>query len=156
MKKVTLFIAAFLFISISNAQDYSIEEVEVVQNLFGAEKKAIIDANVDLTGVNAESFWNLYNEYESFRKELGKEKIELLHKYTSKEGSVTNEQADALMDAAIPLRQREDKLILDFTKKIRKATSSVVAVQFYQIEHYISDGIRFTILHNIEFIQDIK
>jgi len=156
MKKTILFIATILFINVTFAQDYSIEEIEVIQNLFGAEKKAIFEENVDLTGVDKDAFWSLYQEYETSRKEIGKEKLELLHKYTSKEGKITNTQADNLLKVAVPLREREDKLILSYTKKLRKATNSLVAVQFYQIEHYISDGIRFSILHNIEFIQDKK
>jgi len=156
MKKTILFIAAILFINVSFSQDYSIEEVEIVQNLFGAEKKSIIENNIDLSGVDSEAFWSIYQEYETSRKELGKEKIELLHKYTSKKGAVTNAQADDLLKAAVPLREREDKLILNYTKKLRKATNSLVAGQFYQIEHYISDGIRFSVLHNIDFIQNIK
>jgi len=156
MKKSFLFIILILSVNALFAQDYSIEEIEVVQNIFGAEKKAIIDENIDLSGVDSEAFWSLYQEYETARKEIGKEKLDLLHKYTTKEGAVTNTQADELMNIAIPLREREDKLILNYTKKIKKATSSLVAVQFYQIEHYISDGIRFSILHNIDFIQDKK
>jgi len=156
MKKTILFIAAILFMNVSFSQDYSIEEVEIVQNLFGAEKKAIIENNIDLSGVDSEAFWSIYQEYETSRKELGKEKIELLHKYTSKKGAITNAQADNLMKVAVPLREREDKLILNYTKKIRKATSSLVSVQFYQIEHYLSDAIRFSVLNNIDFIQDKK
>ncbi len=156
MKKSFLFIILILSVNALFAQDYSIEEIEVIQSIFGAEKKAIIEGNVDLTGVDSEAFWSLYQEYETARKEIGKEKLDLLHKYTTKEGAVTNAQADELMNIAIPLREREDKLILNYTKKIKKATSSLVAVQFYQIEHYISDGIRFSILHNIDFIQDKK
>jgi len=156
MKKSFLFIILILSVNALFAQDYSIEEIEVVQNIFGAEKKSIIDENIDLSGVDSEAFWSLYQEYETARKEIGKEKLDLLHKYTTKEGAVTNTQADELMNIAIPLREREDKLILNYTKKIKKATSSLVAVQFYQIEHYISDGIRFSILHNIDFIQDKK
>jgi len=156
MKKTILFIAAILFINVSFSQDYSIEEIEVVQNLFGAEKKAIIEENVDLTGVDKEVFWKLYQEYETARKQIGKEKLELLNKYTTKKGKVTNTQAENLLKVAIPLREREDKLILNYTKKLKKATNALVAAQFYQIEHYISDGIRFSILHNIDFIQDKK
>ncbi len=156
MKKIILIITAILFINVSFAQDYSIEEIEVMQNLFGAEKKAIFEGNVDLSGVDKEAFWTIYQEYEIARKEIGKEKLELLHKYTTKEGKITNTQADNLLKVAVPLREREDKLILSYTKKLRKATNSLVAVQFYQIEHYISDGIRYSILHNIDFIQDKK
>jgi len=155
MKKLVLFITVILFVNVSFAQDYSIEEIEVIQNLFGAEKKSIIEENVDLTGVDADAFWKLYQEYETTRKEIGKDKIELLHKYETK-SKLTNEQVESLMQTAIPLRKDEDSLIEKYYKKIKKATNPIVATQFYQIEHYISDGIRFAILNNMDFVQDKK
>ena len=138
MKKITLLITALLVFSISHAQDVTTEEIQMVQELFGSEKKAIIEENVDLTGVNADSFWKLYTEYEKQRQEIGQAKLELLQKYTMKKGALTNQQATDLMAEAVPLRTAEDKLILNYTKRIGKATSPLVSVQFYQIEHYIS------------------
>ena len=156
MKKITLLITALLVFNISYAQDDTTEEIQMMQELFGSEKKAIIEENVDLTGVNADSFWKLYSEYEKQRQEIGQAKLELLQKYTTKQGALTNQQATDLLTEAVPLRTSEDKLILNYTKRIGKATSPLVSVQFYQIEHYISDGIRFSILNNIDFIQDKK
>jgi len=104
--------------------------------------------------VDGDTFWKLYAEYEKERQEIGQAKLELLQKYTTKKGALTNQQASDLLTEAVPLRNGEDKLILTFTKRIGKATSPLVSVQFYQIEHYISDGIRFSILNNIDFIQD--
>jgi len=156
MKKITLLITALLVFNISYAQDDTTEEIQMMQELFGSEKKAIIEENVDLTGVNADSFWKLYSEYEKQRQEIGQAKLELLQKYTTKQGALTNQQATDLLTEAVPLRTAEDKLILNYTKRIGKATSPLVSVQFYQIEHYISDGIRFSILNNIDFIQDKK
>lgn len=156
MKKITLLIAALLVFTFSYAQDDTTEEIQMMQELFGSEKKAIIEENVDLTGVDADSFWKLYGEYEKQRQEIGQTKLELLQKYTMKQGALTNQQATDLMSEAVPLRTAEDKLILNYTKRIGKATSALVSVQFYQIEHYISDGIRFSILNNIDFIQDKK
>lgn len=156
MKKFTFLMAAFLVFNVSFAQDTTAEEIELVQELFGSEKRAIIEDNVDLTGVDGVAFWKLYDEYESQRQDLGKAKLELLQKYTTKQGSLTDAQAKDLLMEAVPLRTSEDKLILNYTKRIEKATSALVSVQFYQIEHYISDGIRFAILNNIDFIQDKK
>ena len=156
MKKITLLIAALLVFNITYAQDDATEEIQMMQELFGSEKKAIIEENVDLTGVDADSFWKLYSEYEKQRQEIGQSKLELLQKYTTKQGALTNQQATDLLTEAVPLRTAEDKLILNYTKRIGKATSPLVSVQFYQIEHYISDGIRFSILNNIDFIQDKK
>jgi len=153
--KIIFFIAAILFMNVSLAQDYSIEEVEIFQNVFGAEKKAIIEGNIDLTGVDANAFWGLYQEYETFRKEIGKKKLELLQQYSTK-SNISNEQIEGMMKIAIPLRKSEDSLIEKYYKKLKKSTSPIVAAQFYQIEHYISDGMRFSILNNIDFIQDKK
>jgi len=154
MKKITLLFAAILFFNFSFAQDYTIEEIEVTQNLFGAEKKAIIEGNIDLTGVDSAAFWKLYNEYEAVRKDIGKDKLELLHQYSTKTGALSNDQIEALMKKAVPLRADEDALIHKYYKKIKKVTSPTVAAQFYQIEHYISDGIRFKILDMMDFVQD--
>jgi hypothetical protein len=154
MKKITLFIASLFFLTASFAQEVSSEEIAMVQELFGAEKRVIIEENIDLTGVNSDAFWKLYDEYERERQDLGKAKLELLQKYTTKKGALTNAQAKDLMAEAVPLRTAEDKLILNFTKRIEKATNALVSTQFYQIEHYISDGIRFSILNEIDFIQD--
>ena len=126
----------------------------MMQEIFGAEKKSIIEQNVDLSGVDGNAFWKLYDEYETQRRELGKARIELLQKYTNKKGSLTNQQAKDLMAEAVPIRSAGDKLILNYTKRIEKATNALVSVQFYQIENYISDGIRFSILNSIDFIQD--
>ena len=154
MKKITILITAFLAFNVSFAQDDMSEEIAMMQEIFGAEKKAIIEQNVDLSGQDGNAFWKLYDEYEAQRQEIGQAKLELLQKYTNKKGALTNQQAKDLMAEAVPLRTAEDKLILNFTKRIEKATNALISVQFYQIEHYISDGIRFSILNNIDFIQD--
>jgi len=154
MKKITLFIAAILFLNVSYAQDALTEEIEIVQNLFGAEKRTIIDENINLDGVDSAAFWKIYDEYEISRKEIGKQKLELLHRYTTQKGAVSNMQAEELLKKSISLRSAEDNNIYKAVKKLKKATSPLVASQFYQIEHYISDGIRFSILDNIDFIQD--
>ncbi len=154
MKKITLLLVSLFITGASYAQDVSTEEIAMIQDLFGQEKKEIIAANIDLTGVDSDAFWKHYDQYEKQRQEIGKSKLELLQKYTTNPGNMTNFQASELLGEAISLRTAEDKLILNFTKKIGKATSDLVSVQFYQIEHYISDGIRFSILNNIDFVQD--
>ena len=75
MKKITLFIVAFLCLNISFAQDALTEEIEIVQNLFGAEKRTIIEENINLDGVDSAAFWKIYDAYEIERKEIGKQKL---------------------------------------------------------------------------------
>jgi len=79
MKKIVLFIVAILFFQVTFAQNNQIKsEMELMQDAFGFEKKDVMSEFVDLTGVNANNFWKLYNEYEIARKKMGKEKMDLL------------------------------------------------------------------------------
>ena len=56
------------------------EEEKKVEKPISDEKRAIIENNIDLTGVDGAAFWKLYDEYEKSRQEIGKEKLELLQK----------------------------------------------------------------------------
>ncbi len=154
MKNILFFILSLFLAGNVAAQDYSAEELELMQEVFGDEKRTIIEENVNLEGANADKFWKLYDQYEAQRQDIGRAKLELLKSYTTKQGNMTPLQAQELLAEAVNLRNSEDKLILNFTKRIEKISNPFVAVQFYQIEHYISDGIRFSILNNIDFIQD--
>jgi len=152
---VSLFIVALFSTQMSSvmAQDDQIKtEFEIIQDAFGLQKKDIIATFISLEGVDGDAFWKVYNEYEAKRKELGKVRLELLYNYTMEVGMVTNEEADALMKKVIPMRRSYDKLIIDYYAKMKKATNPIVAAQFYQIENYISTGIRFTILDSMDFI----
>ena len=154
MKNI-LFLVLTLFLAGNvAAQDYSAEEIELMQEVFGDEKRTIIEENVNLEGANADKFWKLYDQYEADRQDIGREKMKLLKSYTTKQGNMTPLQAQEMLAEAANLRSAEDKLIMNFTKRIEKISNPFVAVQFYQIEHYISDGIRFSLLNSIDFIQD--
>ena len=154
MKKTLFFILSVFLIGNLSAQDHSVEELEMMQEVFGDEKRTIIEENVNLEGADADKFWKLYDQYEDQRKDIGMEKMKLLKSYSNKQGNMTPLQAQEMLAQAANLRASEDKLIMNFTKRIEKISNPFVAVQFYQIEHYISDGLRFSILNSVDFIQD--
>jgi Spy/CpxP family protein refolding chaperone len=156
MKKSTIIagIFCFLFANVITAQSTVKEEIDIIQGAFGAEKKEIMAKNLDLTGVDATSFWKIYDEYEVERKAIGKDRLNLLNTYTTATGKFTNDQADEMLKKSMSLRSSEDKLIGKYTNKIKKATNATVASQFYMIESYIETGIRFAIYDNIDFIQN--
>jgi hypothetical protein len=154
MKNILFFIMTLFLAGNVSAQEYTTEEIELMQEVFGDEKRTIIEENVNLEGVDTDKFWKLYDQYEADRQEIGMAKMKLLKQYTTKQGNMTALQAQEMLNEAANLRSSEDKLIMNFTKRIEKISNPFVAVQFYQIEHYISDGIRFSLLNSVDFIQD--
>jgi hypothetical protein len=148
MKKINLIIFTILFSTFGFAQDFQ-NELELMQSLYGLEKKEIIEEFIELNENQKNDFWILYNEYEIKRKELGKKKFNILLKYVDDYGEIKPQDAEMLMKEAIPLRKKSDQLVDNYYKKIKNKTDPVVALQFYQIENYLSDLIRLELLEEI-------
>jgi hypothetical protein len=154
MKKVTLLLAFVFAVVLVQAQSNK-EEIELVQSVFGMEKKAIINEFVKVDAAQKDAFWQLYDEYETKRKEVGKERIALLNEYAENYEKMTNETAAAWTKKVIAMGGKNDKLIVTYHKKISKAIKPVVALQFFQVEEYILSGIRVSILEELP-LPDVK
>jgi hypothetical protein len=152
MKKYLFIISALFFTSFAFAQSYS-EEVDLMQAAFGMAKKDVVSAFVQPSSSQSDAFWKLYDEYETQRKALGKERIALIEQYAKQYENMTSEQADAWMSKVIALQKKTDKLISTYYKKVKGATDGLVATQFYQVENYILTGIRMELLEEIPFVQ---
>ena len=146
-KLLSLVFMAFFSLSIFAQSNQ--DEIELMQSLYGMEKRDIVAEFIELSEVQEQEFWTLYDAYENERKELGKKKFQLLQSYVDDYGQVKPEDADNFMKQAIPLRIKSDKLTDNYYKKIKTRTDPIVAMQFYQIENYLADAIRMELLEDI-------
>ncbi len=150
MKKITFILALVLSVCALKAQT-SNEEIDYIQAMFGMEKRAAIKDFIALEDVEKDAFWKHYDAYEVTRKEYGKERIVLLDKFAEQFETMSDEESTAWMKSVLSLRDRNEKLIASYYKKLAKDCSPVTAMKFYQIESYILSGIRFQILENVPF-----
>ena len=151
MKKSSiLFLMLALAFSNLNAQSAK-EEVDFMQSLFGMEKKALVAEFVKPDASQKDAFWQLYDEYETARKELGKKRIELLLKYEENFYNLNNEIAGELLKESLALAKKNDKLVATYVKKVEKATDPIVAMQFHQIEMYVMSEIRLALSDGLPF-----
>lgn len=141
-----VFLLLFSFYGIAQSNQ---DEVQLMQSLYGMEKRDIVGEFIELNESQEKDFWAIYDEYEVKRQELGKERYKLLLGYVNDYGEVKPEDADNFMKQAIPLRIKADKLVDNYYKKIKTRTDPIVAMQFYQIENYLSEAIRMELLEEI-------
>ncbi len=153
MKKYVFMIAVLLMASFAYAQSNT-EEIDLLQAAFGMEKKMIVAAFVHPSDSQEDAFWMLYDEYEAQRKDLGKQRIQLLDQYAEQYLTMTGDQADAWTSQVIGLQKKTDKLITTYYKKVKAISDGIVATQFYQVENYILTGIRMELLDEIPFVQE--
>ena len=135
---------AIFFASNVSAQTNQ-DEVQLMQSLYGMEKRDIVAEFVELSDAQQKEFWLLYDEYELKRQEIGKERFNLLTRYVSEYGEVKPENADNFMKQVIPLRIKSD----NYYKKFKSKTDPFVAMKFYQIENYLADAIKMELLEEI-------
>jgi len=128
------------------------EEVDLVQSVFGMEKKAMAAEFIKLEGAPKDAFWVAYDEYETKRKELGKKRIGLLEKYVNGYSTLDDASMEEITKEIISLQGDTDKLIVTYYNKIKKGSGVKAAAQFYQFENYILSKIRAEILENIPLI----
>jgi hypothetical protein len=152
MKKCILVVAAVFLATFAKAQSNA-EEIDLIQAAFGMEKKAVVADFVKPSESQKGAFWKLYDEYETQRKILGKQRIDLLNQYAIQYSTMTSEQADEWTNKVMDLQKETDDLIKVYYKKIKAISDGIVATQFYQIENYILAGIRAKILNEIPFVE---
>jgi hypothetical protein len=154
MKKL-LVIAAFLVSAAGFAQSNK-EDVDLIQSIYGKEKKAIVAEFIKLEGAQSDAFWKLYDEYETQRKELGKQRISLLERYANSYMTLDDATTDQLMKDMMGLSVKTDKLINTYYGKIKKSSGVKAAAQFAQLESYLLSVIRANIFENIPFIGELN
>jgi len=151
MKKYILLIAVLLVSSFAWAQSNK-EEIDLMQAAFGMDKKAVVAEFVKVSDTQKDAFWKLYDAYETQRKALGRERIDLLKQYADHYFDFTGPQADEWTKKVIALQKKTDELIVVYYGKVKLISDGIVATQFYQIEYYILGTIRMKILQNVPFL----
>jgi hypothetical protein len=130
-------------------------EVELLQSIYGMEKKAIVEGFIKLDPARSEAFWGIYDTYEADRKALGKKRVELLSDYATNYGNMSDEKMDELVQMSLKQQKDHTKLIGSTYKKIKSSVGAKEAGQFYQLETYLLSAIRVEIYESIPFIGEL-
>jgi hypothetical protein len=155
MKKVSFTSVALLIMGLALSAQSNTEEIELFQSIFGMEKKAIVSEFLQFDDSAYETFWGIYDAYETDRKELGKNRINLLKNYAENYDQLTDQKIDELMADMIKQKSNLDKLVNKYYKKIKKSVGSKPAAQFLQIENYFLSAVRLSIFESIPFIGEL-
>lgn len=153
MKKLAL-LAVFSLPILVFAQSNK-EDIDLIQSIYGKEKKAIVAEFIQVEGAQKDAFWKLYDEYETKRKELGQKRVALLEKYAANYMTLDDATTASIIKDMISLGAQTDKLIASYYKKMQKPVGEKPAAQFYQLEVYLLSVIRANIFENIPLIGEL-
>ena len=124
-------------------------EAEATANLLGVQKKEVVMKLVSVAGKDSVALWKLYDEYLQKNKMLTKERIQLYEQTAISYNKMTPGAADSLARRYFTIRDNQEKSLQEYYQKIKSATNSVAAFQFYQAETYLLTQVRAKIMQQI-------
>ncbi len=154
MKTFKLLLAVLFISGLSYGQSNK-EDIEMIQSMFGKEKKDLVNAYMTVPSDKMDAFWALYDEYETERKNYGKQRIALIEEYANSYSTLTDDKASQLMNKKMEIYSTYGKLEKKYFGKFAKIIGGRESAKLFQLEDYIENAIRISIQEEIPFIDQL-
>jgi len=131
-------------------------DLDVVQALFGRNKRLTIAEYMQLEEKEKNSFWPIYDEYEEKRKAVEKEVFVLLNEYAQKYKTLNGDQAHKLIVNYMKSMDGYNALRKVYFKKMEKGIGSLKAAKFIQLETYIQTSSQANLQSQVPVIGEVE
>ena len=154
--KIFLVIVACAGIAFAGYSQTSDAEADAIVNLLGVQKKEAIAKLVAVSGKDSVEFWKLYEAYQKENKQIALSRLTLYEKTAQAYSNMTAAVADSLASKYFSNRIEQETSLQNYYKKIKAATNSVIAFEFYQAEVYMLTQLRASIMQQIPTYGQLK
>jgi hypothetical protein len=156
MKKIIIGLFTILFATIAGYSQSDNEDIDIVQAVFGRNKRLIIDENMQLDEKEKKSFWLIYDQYEKKRKKIEKDGFLLLKEYADKYQTLDDAQADKLIVNFMKSTEAYNTLHKVYFKKMKKNIGSLKAAKFIQLETFIQTTLQANLQSQVPVIGELE
>lgn len=140
---------------ISMAQEFK-DELEVIQSVWGKNKKALTQDFLQLTPEQAAAFGPIYDGYLESRKKITQVRGEAMESFAAKNAQLDDATAKDMVTKLMKNNSNLASLQSKTFKKLSKALSPAKAAQWWQLESYIDAEIRAAILGELPLLEPVK
>ena len=103
-----------------------------------SQKKQIIAANLPLTEAEALKFWPIYDQYTSEVAKINDSKLSLIKEYADKIGTLTDAQAQSIMERWTAADDAALQLRIKYVPIIQKVLPGKKTALFFQLDRRIA------------------
>jgi hypothetical protein len=118
----------------AGVQDPTDEDMKLLRKDLRSEKKQIVAANMDLTDVEAEKFWPVYDQYTANVAKINDTKAALIKEYLQTFDTMNGEQAESYIRKRAAVEESLMQLRLKYIPVFRKVLSGQQTALFFQID----------------------
>lgn len=155
MKKLFIGLVLVFFgtsIFAQTANDY----LEVSRGVIKTEKKAAIAEAMQLTDIESQAFWPLYNEYNEKMYVINTDLFNAIKDYSKHYETMTDEKALELWGNATKVETELLKLKKTYFKKFLKILPPTKTVRYFQAENKIKALIDAELALEIPLFEEMK
>jgi len=129
------------------------KDVQLLRQDVRSQKKQIVAANMQLTDAEAEKFWPVYDQYTAEVTKLGDTRVALIKQYAQNYDTLTDAQANDLMQKWGGLEESVAQLRLKYIPNFEKVVSAKKTALFFQLDRRLSLIIDLQLASSIPLVQ---
>jgi hypothetical protein len=122
----------------ASAQSSLNDDTQVLISQIQTDKRAVVLKNLALTDDQVRAFTPIYDEYQKERKGQYERGVDLLNKYASNYGSMTNDAAKEILKDWFKLEADKQSLLKSYAKKFGRVLPETKVLRFVQIENKLN------------------
>jgi hypothetical protein len=127
--------------------------ISAVRAQVGANRQALVAANLGLTESESEAFWPVYREFHNERDQLMDRRVKILTDFRDNFETLTDEQAKNILDEHFDLQGDLLKLNKKFVKKFDKILPQKTTLRYFQIENKLDTIIDYDLAKVVPLAQ---
>jgi hypothetical protein len=137
-----------------DSQTVSDQDVKLLRQDLRSQKKQLIAANLTLTDAESTKFWPVYDQFSAEMTTLGDQKLALIKEYAKGFGSLTDAQAQNLLNRSLALDEAATQLRIKYVPIVNKVLPGTKTATFFQMERRISALIDLQVASQIPLVQE--
>jgi hypothetical protein len=137
-----------------DSQTVTDQDVKLLRQDIQSRKKQLIAANLTLTDSEATKFWPVYDQFGAEMNTLGDQKLALIKEYAQGFGSLTDAQAQSLLNRSLALDAAVAQLRIKYVPIVNKVLPGTKTATFFQMERRITNMIDLQVASQIPLVQE--
>jgi hypothetical protein len=137
------FLAAIIILTAGSLCSlYAQDDIQKIQEAWGMDKKELMRIGMELSGADSVKFWPVYDQYETERRKIGRDRIMILNDYGDNYLKMTNAKADELISRIFKNEEALNKLQQQYYNRFKTTLNAIQAAKFLQIESYLNSTLK--------------
>ena len=158
MKKLSFLMASLLILMPAMnlfAQNNSDEEMQLVRDQWGVDKKQLIMDYMKFSDAESKKFWPVYDAYTKQFRKLMDTRINLIKDYANNYEKLSNAKAAEITNKIIDNDMSVSNLQKAYYAKFSTAITPKRASQYMQVEYYLLTNLKAMVQDQIPFIGEM-